>query len=165
MAEDAPTTEAPAQAEATSEFQPITSQDDLNKIISDRVKRERAKFGDYNDVKAKAARLDEIEQASQTELERANKRAEEAEARARAVELSLSRSRIAAEKGIADWSDFITGDNEDDMAAAADLIASRLATAASPRQPRPDLNQGRPESAHALNSDGLEAALRTKLGI
>lgn len=125
--------------------------------------REQEKRAKENAEAAK--RLSQIEDADKTELERANKRAEEAEARARAVELSLSRSRIATEKGIPDWSDFITGDNEDDMAAAADLIASRLATAASPRQPRPDLNQGRPESAHALNSDSLEAALRTKLGI
>lgn len=40
-----------------TEFKPITSQDDLNKIISERIKRERGKFADYEDLKAKASRL------------------------------------------------------------------------------------------------------------
>ena len=46
----------------TGDFKPITSQDDLNRIIGERVARAKAKYADYEDVKAKAARLDELEQ-------------------------------------------------------------------------------------------------------
>lgn len=61
-------------------FKPITSQDDLNRVIADRVQRERGKYADYADLKAKAERLDEIEQANKTEIEKANERATKAEA-------------------------------------------------------------------------------------
>ncbi|MBM0203258.1 hypothetical protein JNW90_09140 [Micromonospora sp. STR1s_5] len=61
-------------------FTPITSQDDLNRVIADRVQRERGKFADYNDLKAKAGRLDEIEQANKSEIEKANDRVTKAEA-------------------------------------------------------------------------------------
>src|SRR5690242_15402557 len=65
---------------AADEFKAITSQDDLNKIIDARLKREREKFSDYKDLKAKAAKLDEFEQANQTEAEKAAKRIAELEA-------------------------------------------------------------------------------------
>ena len=47
---------------AAEEFKPITSQDDLNRIIGERVKR--VKLVDYDDLKKKAAKLDEIEAAN-----------------------------------------------------------------------------------------------------
>jgi hypothetical protein len=150
---------------AGSEFQAITSQEDLNKVISDRVKRERAKFADYADLKTRAARLDEIEQASKSDFEKATERITSAEQRAQAAEQQLARFRVANSKGIPDWADFLTGSDESEMEAAADLILSRINAATSPRQPRPDPNQGRGDTALALNSDGLEEALRSKLGI
>ncbi|MEU5668957.1 hypothetical protein ABZ749_01040 [Micromonospora sp. NPDC047753] len=66
-------------------FTPITSQDDLNRVIAERVARERGKFADYNDLKAKAGRLDEIEQANKSEIEKANDRVTKAEAEAAKV--------------------------------------------------------------------------------
>ena len=69
---------------AAEEFKPITSQDDLNRIIGERVKR--AKPADYDDLKKKAAKLDEIEAANQTEAEKAAKRLADLEA-----ELSTTR--------------------------------------------------------------------------
>ena len=66
-------------------FTPITSQDDLNRALKDRLDRERAKFADYNDLKAKAGRLDEIEQANKSEIDKANDRVTKAEAEAAKV--------------------------------------------------------------------------------
>jgi hypothetical protein len=71
--------------EGKPEFTPITSQDDLNRIIADRVQRERGKYADYKDLKAKAAQLDEIEQANKSEIEKATDRATKAEAEAAKV--------------------------------------------------------------------------------
>lgn len=68
---------------AGGEFKPITSQDELNRIIGERVKR--AKPADYDELKSKAARLDEIEQANQSEIEKANQRATAAEEKAAQV--------------------------------------------------------------------------------
>lgn len=54
------TTETTQTAEKPA-FTPITSQEELDKIVSARVQRERQKYADYNDLKAKADRLDETE--------------------------------------------------------------------------------------------------------
>ena len=70
---------------AGDEFKPITSQDEFNRAIADRINRERGKFADYDDLRAKAARLNEIEQANQSEIEKANNRAAAAEEKAAKV--------------------------------------------------------------------------------
>lgn len=49
--------------------------DDVNRIVQDRLARQKEKFSDYDDLKAKAAKFDEVEQQQKTELERANERA------------------------------------------------------------------------------------------
>lgn len=62
------------------------NQSDVDKIVQDRLARERAKFGDYDDLKAKATKFDELEAANKSELEKANERAAQAEQRAKAAE-------------------------------------------------------------------------------
>ena len=47
------------------------TQADLDKQIQQRLDRERKRFADYDAVKAKAAKLDEIEKANATDLEKA----------------------------------------------------------------------------------------------
>ena len=83
--------------EAKSEFTPITSQDDLNRIIAERVQRERGKYADYKDLKAKAARLDEIEEANKTEAQKAAERLSAAETRAAEAEARALRREVAME--------------------------------------------------------------------
>ena len=113
---------------AADEFKPITSQDDLNKVISDRVARERAKYADYKDVKAKAARLDEIEQANQTEAEKAAKRVAELEAELNNTRRDSLRLKIASAHGINDADDidlFLTGTDEETLTRQAKRLADR----------------------------------------
>ena len=40
------------------------TQADIDRIVEDRLKRERAKFSDYDELKAKADKLTEIENAN-----------------------------------------------------------------------------------------------------
>ena len=47
------------------------TQEDVNKIVGDRIAREREKFADYDAIKAKAEKLDEMEEANKTELQKA----------------------------------------------------------------------------------------------
>lgn len=53
------------------------SQSDVDRIVAERLAREQRKYADYEDLKAKAARLDELEAANATDLERAVKAARE----------------------------------------------------------------------------------------
>lgn len=67
-------------------YTPPASQEDLDRIVAARLSRERARYADYDDLKAKASKLDEIEQASATDLEKAVKKArDEATAEATAA--------------------------------------------------------------------------------
>ena len=114
---------------AGDQFKPITSQEDLNKTIAARIERERAKFSDYDDVKAKAARLDEIEAANKSELEKAqDARAAAEKARDKAVADGL-RWRIAAKHGVSDEDAelFLTGSDEETLTAQAKRLADREA--------------------------------------
>ncbi len=61
-------------------YTPPATQADLDRIIADRLSRERAKYGDYQELKSKAAQFDELTEAQKTELQKAIDRAEKAEA-------------------------------------------------------------------------------------
>lgn len=77
------------------EFKPITSQDELNRIIGERVKR--AKPADYDELKAKASEFDKVAEASKTELQKAIERAEAAEKKAASFEAKEQRAAWAAD--------------------------------------------------------------------
>lgn len=47
------------------------TQAEMDAIISDRLKRERAKYADYSELQAKAAKYDEAEEANKSELQKA----------------------------------------------------------------------------------------------
>lgn len=57
-------------------FTPIETQEQLDAAIRERIERAERKvaeqFADYDQLKEKAARLDELESASKSELEKAN---------------------------------------------------------------------------------------------
>ena len=83
-----------------SGFTPPATQAELNKVIADRIARERAKYADYADLKTKAAKFDELDQASKTEQERLTERLTAAEARAVEVEARALRLEVAAENNL-----------------------------------------------------------------
>lgn len=60
----------PTPTEETSSFTPITSQADLDTIIGNQLAQELAKYSDYDTLKTKAAKLDELEEANKSELEK-----------------------------------------------------------------------------------------------
>lgn len=69
-------------------FKPIESQEDLNRIIQERVKR--AVPADLKEIKAKAAQFDKLTEESQTEIEKAANRAAAAEAAVAEVPAKVS---------------------------------------------------------------------------
>jgi hypothetical protein len=115
---------------AADEFTPITSQDDLNRIIGERVKRATSKYADYKDLQGKAARLAEIEGANQTEAEKAAARIAELETQLGSVQRESLRLKIAAEHGITEADDidlFLTGTDEETLTRQAKRLADRNA--------------------------------------
>lgn len=88
------------EQEKQAEFKPITSQEELNRLIGDRIGKVKSQYADYDDLKAKASKFDEVEEKNKTELQKAQERAEAAERRATEFEHSALVSRIAVEEGV-----------------------------------------------------------------
>lgn len=100
------------------------TQDEVNAIVADRLAREKGKYADYDDLKAKAAKYDEFEEANKSELQRATELADqykaELEGLKKANEVRDIRSKVATETGVP--VDLLTADTEEECAAQAKSI-------------------------------------------
>jgi tRNA(Glu) U13 pseudouridine synthase TruD len=83
--------------EAAPSFRVISSQDELDRVLSERLKRERAKFADYSSLKTKAEEYDKLADAQRTEAEKLQAKAAEAEARAAALAQKVRAKALRAE--------------------------------------------------------------------
>lgn len=143
-----------------SGFTPPATQDELNKIIADRVSRERAKYGDYKDLQAKAAKFDEIEQASRSDIEKASERAAAAERERDDARGRLDRLEVALEKGLTpSQAKRLVGSTREELEADADDLLKDLGDSQKPRSPRPDPNQGRSGNGAASTAEQFAAAI------
>lgn len=115
---------------AADEFKSITSQEEFEQRLGKRLERERGKFADYDDLKTKAAKLDEIEAANQTEAEKQAKRLADLEAELSTTRRDSLRIKIASANGITDAEDidlFLTGTDEETLTKQAKRLAERTA--------------------------------------
>lgn len=127
MPEDTTATTEGGTATTTAEapaYTPPQTQADLDRIVTERLNREKAKYADYGDLKRKAAEYDQTVQANQTEAQKAQARAEAAEQQAKAAATELARYKVAAAKGVP--AELLAGSTEEELTAFADqLIAFR----------------------------------------
>jgi hypothetical protein len=121
-------TEATAtEADKQGEFTPITNQAELDKAIGPRLERERAKFADYKELKAKADKFDELEAANKTEIERAQSERDTAKAELDRERLEIKRLQLANEHGISgEYLELFTGSSIEDLEAKAPKIAALI---------------------------------------
>lgn len=111
-------------------FTPITTQDELDRVIGQRIARERAKFADYDEIRAQLASAVRDKDTAERELGDLQKAYAELETRLATAERSELRLRVAAEKGVP--ADLLNGDTEDALVAAADaLLAFQRSAGAS----------------------------------
>lgn len=125
------------------QWTPPASQEDLNRIIASRLSRQKEqlekeyseKYADYEDLKAKAASFDEIEEGRKSELQKALDRAEAAE-KAIAEREAAEAQRVAEEraaqelaelrKSVADAKgvdvNVLRGDTREELEAHADVL-------------------------------------------
>jgi protoporphyrinogen oxidase len=115
------------------------TQAEVDKKIEERLIRERRKYADYDDLKKKAARLQQIEDGQKTEAQKLND-----QLAAQAIELQelrVERIRRAAASAAGldpDLAEFITAADEVDAAEQAKKLAERLKATKTP----PDFKQG-----------------------
>ena len=118
----------------TEQAEKTFNQSELDAIISDRLKREREKYADYEALKEKATKLDEIEEASKTELQKATERAEKLESELtqlkRAEEIRQIRDKVATATGVP--ASLLSGETEESCTEQAKAIMSFKASSSYP---------------------------------
>jgi hypothetical protein len=130
------------------------TQAELDKIVADRLTKERKKYEGFDDFKDKARKLDELEAKKleesgefqkllereraehAAELEKQKAKLAEIEANAKAKEIEVLRVKIASEKGISvELADRLRGNTEEELRADAEAMSAFLAPA-NPEPPR-----------------------------
>jgi hypothetical protein len=164
-AETTKVTEVTEPTESTEQGKPAETDEaalgDAGKKALDRMKAER------NEAKQEAAalkaRLDKLEAANMTELERAQKEAQEAKAEVEKIPSYVAdhlRDHLTELHSISaeDRELYLTSNDPATLLKQAVGIAARTST-----NPKPDLSQGA-QHPHALNGDGLTQALERAVG-
>ena len=111
------------------------TQDEVNAIVTDRLTRDRAKYADYEDLKAKAEKLDQIEEANKTELQKANERAAGLQSELDKLKNENAvrdlRAKVADETGVP--VNCLTGSTEEECRKQAKAIAEFAKPSAYPK--------------------------------
>lgn len=113
------------------------TQDELNAIVNDRLGREKAKYSDYEALKEKASKFDQIEEASKTELQKITDKATALESELKALkkenEIRGIREEVAKTMNIP--ADLLTADTKE----SCEEQAKTLLAFASAQQSYPNL--------------------------
>ena len=112
------------EPEAEGGFEAITSQEQLDKVLSKRLERERAKYSDYEELKQKAAEAAD----SRSEVEKLHDRVKELEQERHQSALEAAKAKAASEYGVP--ADLLVGDDTDAIEAHAKRLAEYVAAQA-----------------------------------
>lgn len=115
-----------------SDFKEIKTQEEFDNAIKERLERERAKFGDYEDLKKKNQEYStQIESLNKQISESASKYKDtdktiaELNSRIKAYESDSVKTRIALQKGLPyEFASRLQGETEEDILKDAESIAS-----------------------------------------
>lgn len=116
------------ETNATANESPVEekrfTQADLDKVVADRLARERQKYEGFSELKEKAAKFDELEAASKTELQKATEKAEKLEKELnelkKSEEVRAIRAKVAQDENIP--VNLLTGETEEECVAQAKAI-------------------------------------------
>ena len=111
-----------------SAYHAPATQDELNRIIESRLKRERAKYADYDACKEKADKFDKVSEELQELKQRAAEITEKNAALERAAELEAVKTKVSNETGVP--ANLLTAADEEGLAKQAEEIRA-FATRAS----------------------------------
>lgn len=158
METDTPPAEAaPEQAQDAGQqkdtFRPIASQDELDRIVTARLSRERAKYADYDEKSQKAAQYDQMQESAKTEAQKQQERLDTMSN----DNLQLLRENVALRKGLQpELAARLSGATREEMEADADQLKALL-TPQAPDQRRFDPVPGQGTGRQDANANGFES--------
>ena len=128
-------------------FKTIETQEELDRIIQDRIARERDKFADYDDLKTKVtdyetqvATLQKAIDESNTTIKSHDDTVAELNSKIASYETSSLRTKIAIQNGLPlDLAERLVGDDEESIKADAERLASFVNKPKAPPAPLKDL--------------------------
>lgn len=138
-------------------FQPPATQEDLDRIITARLSRERAKYADYDQLKEQAGKWSAAEEAQKTETQKLTERAERAERELAAAQAQALRAEVAAAKKLPpELAARLQGATRAELEADADKLAALL-TPQPPESRRYDPIPGQGTARQDANAHGFES--------
>lgn len=155
------------------EWTPPSSQEELDRIISQRLRRETSKYKDYDSLRERAGLYDQLLAQTQTDTERAAAEAEEKAynaAMGRVVPRLVTAEFRAAAKGLldkdqldalledVDLTKYANDDGEPDL----DKIERKI-KAVAPKAPNPDFGQG--NRGRAPKNTNMNDFIRQQAGV
>ena len=135
-----------------SEFKPITTQEEFDAAIKERLFREKAKYSDYDQLKSRVTELEKenvglkstIEATNQSKAD-ADKQLEDLQKQITGYETASLRTRVALQHGLPyDLADRLQGTDEESFKADAERLAGymkRTQPVAPVRETEPVLEQ------------------------
>ncbi|ERL23953.1 capsid assembly scaffolding protein Gp46 family protein [Jonquetella sp. BV3C21] len=157
---------------AASAGEKTFTQADVDRVVADRLERERKKYADYDALKAAKAELDKLKEGQMSEHDKAKQglgaaqaKVTELEAKIKAMELSALKARLAAAAGLpSELADRVRGEDEEaikaDIEALKKIIPAKSAggagTPAAGAKASDDLQM---LYANALKSGNIEEAM------
>lgn len=114
-----------------SEFKTIETQEELDNIVKERIRREREKFSDYDDLKKRVSELESENGALKATVEETKQTIAESDAQITELQGQVSnyetaslRTRIALQNGLPyDLADRLQGADEEALRADAERLA------------------------------------------
>lgn len=154
-------------------FTPPATQADFDRMVGERLARERSKFADYEQLKEKASKFDELDAQSKSELQKAQDALAEKDKQLASIPEEARRQALrfasfASQRGFLDPEDalaFIGNvdlDNDAAVTAALDDLAERkphLVRIKSPKPPARPKPKGTAEDGES-SDEGLEGKER-----
>lgn len=111
------------------------TQADVDRIVAERLTRERGKFADYDQLKTKASEFDKLAEAQKTAEQRAAEALTAAETKAAAAERRALLLEVATEKGLTTaQAKRLVGSTREELLADADEFLGSLPGGAQPQQ-------------------------------
>jgi hypothetical protein len=137
---------------------PPASQEEFNRIITDRISRERSKYADYADLKNKASQFDQLTASQQTELQReqAARQAAEQTASETAARLARAEAAIKYKNLTAEDLELLGSGTPEEIDARAKRLSERLTP------PPPEFDGGARRTA--LGGSDMNAIIRKAAG-
>ena len=103
------------------------TQEEVDAVVQDRLKRESAKYADYDDLKAKAKSIDELNAKHSEEVDKLKAEIKAANEATTAAKLTAAKEKVMRDFGIKDsLAEFITGNSEDELRTKAEKLAHEV---------------------------------------